>query len=287
MIRVNRSGLLVLLLLALGSMEVFATALPEWAWKEESFMNKKRKNTTYVFKVFKTEDSNLTRLREGCFYPLLKFLGERYNADPASMVVDSLSDTRQQRRTYTVSFPDNGRRAVVYAQRVDDFSAVDYDVNQNPVFEYYQLYAVSEKDVQPIFDVFEEGVRSKKTAAMMNIIPGAGQLYKGQTFRGYSILGSEVALGAAAITFHARSNYFGRKKNEPSESPESFHSKQESLSRLRNTTLCAMAGIWAFSIVDALVSDSMPNITVSAPQDRQISIVPAPQSAGIAIVYRF
>ena len=83
---------------------------------------------------------------------------------------------------------------------MDVYDTVDYNTDLNPVFEYYQLYAVSEKDVTPVFDTFERGERSKGTAALMNIIPGAGQLYKGHTFKGYAILGSEIALGVTAIT---------------------------------------------------------------------------------------
>jgi len=48
-----------------------------------------------------------------------------------------------------------------------------------------------------------------------------------------------------------------------------------------------MGGIWAYSIFDALVAESMPNISVSAPSGAQLTVAPASTSAGIALVYRF
>ena len=283
----KRWSLILLFLLCCYGTAMSAT-LPEWAWKNESYMNRKRTNTSYEFKVFKTEDNNHTRLHEGRFYPLLKYIGETYGADPDTMVLDSLSNGPYAPSTYRISFPENGRTATVKAQRVDVYSAVDYNVDLDPVFEYYQLYAVSGKDAHVTFDEFKAGERSKGTAALMNVLaPGAGQLYKGQTFKGYALLGSEIALGAAAVTFHLRSNYYKGRKEEGTLEPESFRSEEIGLRRLRNITLGAMAGIWAFGLFDAFASESMPNITVSAPNGGALTFAPASGSAGVALVYRF
>lgn len=250
-------------------------------------MNQKRTNPSYRFKVFKTEDSSLTRLEEGRFYPLLKYLGGRYGADPAAMVLDSLAAAPGGRPTYRIVFPENGRDAVVFAQRVDVYEAVDHNVDLDPVFEYYQLYAVSEKDADVEFDRFESGERSRAAAAAMSLIPGAGQLYKGHTFKGGVILGSEVALGAAATVFHIRSRYYRQMKESGEGATESFHSEEIGLRRLRNVTLGAMAGIWAFGIFDALTAESLPEIRVSASDGGTVQVAPASSGAGLALVYRF
>ena len=284
----KKFGLLVFLLLAGFGGNAFSATIPEWAWKDESYMNRKRTNTTYAFKVFKTEDSSLTRLHEGRFYPLLKYLGEKYGADPETMAVDSLSQGAYMPYTYRITFPENGRTATVKARRVDVFSMVDHNVNLDPVFEYYQLYAVSEKDADVVFDDFQVGERSKGVAALLNVVaPGAGELYKGQTFKGWALLGSEVALGAAAITFHVRSTYYKAREEKGDLEPDSFRSEKIGMRRLRNITLGAMAGIWAFGLFDAFASESMPNITVSAPQGGNLTLAPAASSAGLSLVYRF
>lgn len=281
----KRWFLVVLLLLSSLGVAMSATR-PEWVWKNETYLNRKRTNTSYEFKVFKTEDNSKTRLHEGRFYPLLKYIGETCGADPATMVLDSLYSDPGAPCTYRISFPENGGQASVLAQLVDVYEDVDYNVGNDPFFELYQLYAISGKDAPVTFDDFKSGERSKGTAALLNVVaPGAGQLYKGQTFKGAVLLGSEIALGAAAITFHCNSRYFRSHKDLGVHDADSFHSKEIGQRRLRNFTLGAMAGIWAFGIYDALAKESTPCVVVSASDGRTLSVAPA--SGGVAFVYRF
>lgn len=286
--RIIRYFLILAVSLTTGLVCATAGSLPEWARKGESYMNGKRTNSSYVFKVFKTEDSNLTRLDEGRFYPLLNYLGDRHGVSPDSMALDSLANGPGEPYTYRIVFPFEGHTGTVLAQRVDVHSAVDYNTTGNPIFEFYQLYAVSETNSDAVFDRFGHDERSKTAAALMNVVvPGAGQLYKGHTFKGAALLGSEIALGAAAITFHCRSLYYKQRKEEGTIAPESFHSEEIGLRKLRNTALIGMAGIWAFGIFDALASESMPSISVSAPSGAQLTVAPASTSTGVALVYRF
>lgn len=286
MVRLRKTGLVALLLLV-GGLCAGAAPLPEWARKGEAYMNRKRTNTSYEFKVFRTEDAYLSRLQENRFFPLYEYLGEKYGADPTTMALDSLSNGPGAPATYRITFPANGRQASVLAQRVDVYDAVDYNTDLDPVFEYYQLYAVSEKDGNPTFDTFECGERSKGTAALMNIIPGAGQLYKGHTFKGYTILGTEIALGVTAITQQVKADYYDRMAETATVGADSFRNDAIARRRIRNAALITMGGIWAYSIFDALVAESMPNISVSAPSGAQLTLAPAPTSAGLALVYRF
>lgn len=289
MLCLKKTSMLALLLLIAGSVCVQAKPLPEWVWRGESFMNKKRTNTTYEFKVFKTEDAYLSRLQEGRFFPLLEYLGERYQADINQMSLDSLSTGLGEPYTYRVSIPLKDGPATVFAQRVDVYSRVDNNVALDPVFEYYQLYAVSQLNGTDVaFDHFERGERSKTTAALLNVVlPGTGQLYKGQTFKGAVILGSEIALGVTAITQQVKAKYYDRMEATDTVAPDSYRNDALARRKIRNAALCAMAGVWAFGIFDALASESLPNITVTAPQGGQLTIAPSSSGAGLALVYRF
>ena len=287
--RVLRNFLmLVIPVLLTGAVCAQAGPLPEWARKGESSMNKKRQNTSYEFKVFKTEDQSMTRLHEGRFYPLLKYLGDQNHVDPNKMALDSLSSGPGEPYTYRIVFPDNGREATVWAQRVDVFSAVDNNTLGDPIFEYYQLYAVSEKDTEAIFDRFVIKERSREGAALMTaLVPGAGQIYKGHTFKGGVILGSEIVLGAAAWSTHKKSLYYKDMVASGIPNTDSWRSKEIGMRRLRNASLITMGGIWAFAIYDALATESMPFLYVSAPQRTQLTLGPASSGAGLSLVYRF
>lgn len=279
---------LVFFILFLGCLAAQATPVPEWTWKGESALNKKRTNDSYSFKVFKTEDQSMTRLHEGRFYPLLKFLGDQNHVDINKMALDSLSNGPGEPYTYRIVFPDNGREATVWAQRVDVYSTVDNNTLGDPVFEYYQLYAVSEKDTEALFDRFEVKERSRGSAALMTaLVPGAGQIYKGHTFKGGVILGSEIALGAVALSAHKKSLYYRDMVASGIPNTDSWRSKEIGMRRLRNASLIAMGGIWAFGLYDALATESMPFLYVSAPQGAQLTIAPASTGAGLSLVYRF
>ena len=286
MLNLRKTGLLALLLLVAGVV-AGAAPVPEWAWKGESYMNKKRTNTSYEFKVFKTEDTYLSRLQENRFFPLLEYLGGQYGVDPATMALDSLSNGPGAPATYRITFPENGRQATVLAQRVDAYDRVDYNSLLEPYFEYYQLYAVSGKDADVTFDTFERGERSKGKAALMNILPGAGQLYKGHSFKGYAILGSEIALGVTAVTQQIKADYYDKMAETATVGADSYRNDAIGRRRIRNAALIAMGGIWAYSVIDALVAESMPNIAVSAPGGAQLTVAPSSSSAGLALVYRF
>ena len=279
---------LVLSLLFLGCLAVQATPVPEWTWKGESALNKKRTNDSYSFKVFKTEDNSMTRLHEGRFYPLLKYLGDRYGVDINKMSLDSLSAGPGEPSTYRIVIPENERDATVWAQRVDVYSDVDNNTLGDPIFEYYQLYAVSEKDAETLFDHFEVKERSRGGAALMTaLVPGAGQIYKGHTFKGGVILGSEIALGAAAWSAHRKSLYYKDMVASGTPNTDSWQSKEIGMRRLRNTALIAMGGIWAFGIYDALATESMPFLYVTPPQGGQLTVAPATTGMGLTFVYRF
>ena len=287
--RVLRNTLMLVgAFLLMGAVCAQAGPLPEWAWKGESYMNKKRQNTSYEFKVFKTEDASLTRLREGRFYPLLKYLGDKHGISPDAMALDSLANGPGEPYTYRIALPFEGHIGTVLAQRVDVYSAIDQNTLGDPIFEYYQLFAVSELGTEPVFDHFEKGERSRATAALMNVIaPGAGQLYKGHSFKGYALLGSEIALGVTAVASQFKANYYDKRAETETISPESFRNDAVGRRRIRNAALVSMAGLWAFSIFDALTADSMPAISVSAPQGGQLTLGPATSGAGLSLVYRF
>ena len=57
--------------------------------------------------------------------------------------------------------------------------------------------------------------------------------------------------------------------------------------RLRNVALIAAGCVWAFGLYDALATESMPFLYVSAPQGGQLTFAPAPTGMGLTFVYRF
>ena len=257
--------------------DAFAGVKPEWVQKGEEAMNRKRTNDSYVFKAFHQADADYDRLMDGRFDPLIHYVASKYRVEQSSVQLDSLVAGAGVPVTYRLAFRDTDGEAVVLAQRVDSYLTFEDFNDQEFRWEHDQLFAVSEKNRDVLFDSFQMESVDKKVAALIGIVPGVGQLYKGDTAKGLVILGSEVALGTAAVIFQVKANGY-QKHADAGEFPvDSWQSKADGYKLVRNVSFGAMAGIWLFGIFDALVGNGAERLKVE----------PASGSAGVGLVYNF
>jgi hypothetical protein len=257
--------------------DAFAGVKPEWVQKGEEAMNRKRTNDSYVFKAFHQADADYNRLMDGRFDPLIHYVASRYHAERGSVQLDSLVSGAGVPVTYRIAFRDAEGEAVVLARRVDSYLTFEDINDQEFLWEHDQLFAVSDKNRDVVFDSFGIESANNGLAALMSVVPGVGQLYKGNTAKGLVILGSEVALGAAATIFQLKANGF-QKRADAGEFPmDSWQSKADGYRLVRNVSFGAMAGIWLFGIFDAVVGDGASRLKVE----------PATGSAGVGMVYSF
>lgn len=242
--------------------DALAGVKPEWVQKGEEAMNRKRTNDSYVFKVFHQADADYNRLMDGRFDPLIRYVALRYHAESSSIQLDSLVAGEGLPVTYRIVFQDAEGEGVVLAQRVDSYLIFEDFNDQEFRWDFYQLYAVSEKNQDVVFDHFQTEESNKVLATAIDVLPGAGQLYKGDTRKGLVIMGSEVALGAAAVVFHMKSREFQKRANAGEWPVDSWQSKADGYKIVRNISLGAMAGVWLFSLFDIVVAEGATRLTV-------------------------
>ena len=255
----------------------FAGVKPEWVQKGEDAMNRKRTNDSYVFKAFHQADADYNRLMDGRFDPLIHYVASKYRVERSSVQLDSLVAGAGAPVTYRIVFRDAEGEAVVLAQRVDSYLTFEDFNDQEFRWEHDQLFAVSEKNRDVVFDSFQMESVDKKVAALIGIVPGVGQLYTGNTAKGLVILGSEVALGAAAAVFQLKANGYQKRADAGEFPADSWQSKADGYKLVRNISLGAMAGIWLFGIFDAVVGDGASRLKVE----------PATGENGVGVVYKF
>lgn len=251
-------------------------------------MNAKRTNDSYVFKIFHTSDADFNRVMEEAFQPLLDYVRDTWRADPETMRLDSLM-AEGVPPTLRVSFRDfSGQEGAVLARRADTWLSFEDFASNEFEFEFYQLYAVSSaRDGVVDFDVFEPTAASKPVSALLSVVPGLGQFYKGDTRKGLAIVGGEVAFGAAALVFQHCANRNQRHVDAGEFPVDSWESKVAGYKLVRNVSLGAMGAIWIFSILDAGIADALPKVLVRDSSAGQVTITPAPNSAGLRLVYNF
>ena len=276
----------VVMVCLLSGSELRAAVKPQWVLKGEELMNRKRISDNYVFKVFHTFDADLSKLRDEKFVPLLDYVKESYGAEPLSMRLDSLVNAGQP-VTYRISFRDASGDASVYARRADVYTSFeDYATNEFG-YEYYQLYAVTGKNALPEFDDFSKVESNNLKATAFSLIPGAGQFYKGDNFKGYCIVGVEVVSAICAVACHSNAMYAKKQADSGVDPVDSWRSKQRGWREFRNIAIGAFGVTYLYGLIDAALDDGMSRVIVKQPEGQQLVLSPSSTGAGLALTYRF
>ncbi len=255
---------------------------PRWVNQDEEKLNKKRYNETYEFKVFNTYDLDLGKLQRECFKPLYSYLAEQYGSDANKMSVDSLYLEADSVPTYCITLPTDTGERMIYAKRVDQYDVYeDYELNSYQ-FEYYQLYAVSTRlDIIPDFDDFSLSRDYGAAGFALSLIPGVGQIYKGQKGKGWAILGCEAALITGVIVCSVEKDYSKRKVRHEIPNVDSWKSKQKSWRQMRTLCLVAAGGLYVYNLIDAAVAKGSRHLIVNKADEKNVSIAPYIYNDGI------
>ncbi len=260
---------------------------PRWTEQKEEKLDKQRYNESYHFKVFNTYDFDVNKLRKEKFKPLMEYIGQEFDVKTETMTLDSLQlEVGEETVTYSVKFPTPDGEGVVYAQRIDVYEVYeDYEVNAYQ-WEYYQLFAVSSQlNTLPDFDDFSVSRTYNSAALVMSLIPGMGQVYKGQKAKGYSILGAEAVLVAGSVGFSVKKNYCRRKVRHEIPDVDSWKSKQRSWRQMRNMCIVAAGGLYVYNLIDAAVTKGNRHLIVNKSKNTNLSFTPAAFSDGVGAAF--
>lgn len=271
-----------------GSMECMAQSKPLWITQGEKSMNHKRESENYVFKVFNTHGRDAEALKSERLRPLLEYLESEYGVKTTRMVVDTTAVDAAGAQVTKITLPTDETTAVVYAKLVDDYSEfTDYELN---VFqhEYYQLYAVTNRDAAPTFDDFSIEESHNGTALTYSIVPGLGQLYKGQTAKACVFFGGEVVLVGTAVVAQVYKHRADTKVRNHTPNVDSWKSKSKSWKQVRNISLGLACGLYVYNLIDAATAKAGHRVKVGKSSTLNVALVPTPTlGAGVGMTLTF
>lgn len=251
----------LVVLMVLGMAMAQAEDYPRWVKKGVAYLNKERSNDSYQFVDFHTHDVDLNLLQDRALKPLLKYVEENYGASYGSCETSptSIEGYDAIKIAYTT---DKGVKQTVYAVKIDSYERYD-DFEENEYeWDYYQLYALSYPGRQPAFDNIKVTDQNNATAVALSIIPGMGQLYKGQKAKGWIILGGECFFVASAIAFECKRSYCHRQIGKHPEVADSWRSKTKGWRDFRNISIGCAAALYLYNLIDAGVSKGGRTISV-------------------------
>lgn len=235
---------------------------PQWLSKGEASLNAQRTNSTYYFKVVQNIGTDLAQLRRANANALADFIGKRNQIE--GLEATEISNTTgtggvSTTEKYNMVFKNRFSSEAFYAQLVDEYweyNGTDYN--------YYALFAVSANgSVRPTFDRFEVTRSYGALPAVMSVVPGVGQLYKGQKLKGCLMLGG-AALGVGSIILceNRRSYYQTRIAEEPKFARD-YSKKSDNWETGRNIAIGATAALVLWSVIDAAVVPGATHIKIS------------------------
>lgn len=235
---------------------------PHWVQKGVKSMNNECSNKSYGFHTFATFGADINQLETERFKPLMEYVSKEYGIDIGGMKLDSLNSDGCSRTTYRLSFlSQDGEASEVFAQLVDDWSRYEDNVDSWG-FELHQLYAVSERNVQPQFDNFRLTSNYGIKPLFLSIIPGLGQIYKGQRAKGYAILGAEALLLAGGVYSVTEVGRYNRLAKKNPWVDDNYQSNATSYRHIRNACFIAGGALYIYNLIDAAISKGKRRVVI-------------------------
>lgn len=262
---------------------------PQWVSKGESSLNNRRTNNSYYFKVIGNIGINVQQMREGNIRALTEYIGTRNHVEGLSVTKlgnRTIGDSASSITDFNMEFKNEFSSEAFYAALVDEYwEEVVTDFGDHE-YHYYALYAVSsDGGMKPDFDRFEVTRSYGALPAVMSIIPGVGQLYKGQKLKGSLMLGGAVLCAGGVILCENRRSYYETRIIEQPKFAREWSEKRDNWQTGRNIALGVTGALVAWSIIDAAVAPGATRIKISPSHSFAFhpAALPTPNSVGFGV----
>lgn len=286
-------GLLILSSIEWNGVSAQSTTKPLWAQRGVKSLNNKRISKDYHFVSFHNEVVNSSPVQTSPLSLMRVNIGKEFGVSPEQIRIDSIVPADGGRVTYSVTFPSPSadELTTVYVQEVDSYSRYNDNINGSYDYDMYNLYALSDKDITPTFDDFEVTRKYNGVPLAMSLIPGLGQIYKGQSAKGYTIIGAEVVFVGAIVFGELNRSYYMKKGRENPEFYESWKSKASTFSTVRNIGIIFAGATYLYNIFDAAFAKGAPHVLIKQPNSSPIKMaftpVATPWSFGAGMTITF
>ena len=254
---------------------------PLWVQKGVKSLNDKRFSTDYHFVAFHHQLTDEKVVETSRLYLLRENMAKEFNVDPQSISIDSIVSSDNNQPIYSITFPahNSDENTRVYVKEVDSYTRYNDNINDSFDYELDELYAISEKDITPVFDDFKVSRKYNGLPVAMSLVPGLGQIYKGQAAKGYSILGSEVVFCAAIAFGEIYRNYYLKKGYKDPELFASWKSKASTFQTIRNIGIVLASATYLYNIFDAAFAKGAPHVVISRPKNKPMDMVFFPDAS--------
>ena len=257
---------------------------PQWITKQlpEPLSN------TYIFVKSEGTGGSLAAARQACLVDLGNYLeSERglvinsHIHQQSSMTTTHTYDERIHKNAkmsyksiqlddFHMEVIENGRKIEITCRTIDE-----YWVKKGDIYHVTTLYTVAQTPYGGSYnDKISTTNQYSPMVGLLSIVPGAGQMYKGDFGKGATFLTAGVA-GAASIVLCecTRYGYAAKVQQQPQYALE-YNRRAINWATGRNVCIGVTAGIWLWNIIDAFVAKGSRRVIVE-PRGGYLSMQPS------------
>ena len=248
-------------------------------------------NDSYTFKVVIVDNGqSLSGSRLLARAELTRYIQKEFNIQVSEELKNESETTQhndkldyKDKEVYTYNVKSDEKEVSINCERVDEYYEI-YEEGGVRIFKLYTLFAVSNGKKNARFDDFR--VTEKYGFSARALVPGWGQMHKGDMAKGITLIATEVAaIGGIIYTENARATYISKMYSQPKFAKE-YKSRADNFEIARNCCIGAAAAIYVYNLIDAIVAPGARRVIVK-PSRIQFGTAASKDFCGLALSYNF
>lgn len=249
----------------------------------------KTSNSTFHYQITEGEHQNLEDARHSCLLNLSTYIKRKHHISEqavAEISLDHVDGRSAESESYHFSYDIQGERVTVNSVKYDEYWEYVLYPDGRRIYRCYTLYGVADT-AAPSFDrlSFSRKYGARGFARSL-IVPGWGQLYKGNKTKGACILGGEVVLiGGIIAAENLRASYVKKMREQPKHL-DAYNTKADNWENVRNVCIGGAAALYVYNLIDAMVANGRKRSKTH--KEVRMALYPtAGDCNGVTLAYRF
>lgn len=249
----------------------------------------KTSNTTFHYQITEGEHQTLEDARHSCLLNLSTYIKRKHHISEQAVAQISLEQNdgkSGESESYHFSYDIQGEQVTVNSCKYDEYWEYLLYPDGKRIYRCYTLYGIAD-NAAPSFDrlSFSRKYGARGFARSL-IVPGWGQLYKGNKAKGGCILGGEVVLiGGIIAAENLRASYVKKMREQPKHL-DTYNTKADNWENVRNVCIGGAAALYVYNLIDALVANGRKRTTTHK-QVRMALYPVAGDCNGVSLAFRF
>lgn len=215
-------------------------------------------NGTFHYQITEGEHRNLEDARHSCLLNLSTYIKRTRHISEeavAEIKLEQKDGTAFESENYNFSYDIKGEQVTINSCKYDEYWEYLVYPNGERRYRCYTLYGVADEAVVSFDRLSFSRKYGMRSFVRSLIVPGWGQLYKGNRTKGTCILGGEVAfIAGILVAENLRSSYVKKMREQPKHLA-TYNTKADNWENVRNVCIGGAAALYVYNLVDVLVAN--------------------------------